>query len=466
MFNKSRSKESFQLTEFAPEALPYDGWKTRAALPDDQESLEKVSQKPVIPLAEAPDGGLTAWLVVVARCQFIIIFYVSFLSFSPQPNPRYSTRFGFANAWGVFQAYYEENLLRHNTPSTIAWIGSTQYALTYFPALATGRLFDLGYFKIPCFAASCVIVACAFLTAECTQYWQFFLVQGLGMGLCSGIIVGPALVVISHWFKKKRGLALSLAAIGASIGSTVFPVAAQKLIPLIGFKWSMRVFGFILAATLGIANILLKRRLPSVNVSGGLFNLKAFRNTAYTIFCISGILAFLGLYTELTYISVSAVAIGVSKNISFYILAIANGSSTFGRVSAGVIGDKVGPLNTMAAFTAVAGITTVAWPFAKNEYQLIVITIIYGFSTGGYVALFTVAAVAMGEMEDAGRRVGMFMSLAAFGAIAGPPISGAISTASGGFVDAGYYAGGIIMCAVGLLLLARYFHLGRLRGKC
>ncbi|KAG1850117.1 hypothetical protein F4604DRAFT_1894599 [Suillus subluteus] len=187
----------------------------------------------------------------------------------------------------------------------------------YLPALVTGRLFDLGYFKIPCFAASCVLVMCTFLVAECTQYQHFFLIQGLGIGMCCGIIVGPALVVVSHWFYKKRGLALSLTAIGASCGGTMFPVVAQNLIPLIGFKWTF-----------------LKRRLPPVDVRGGFFNFKIFRNAAYSIFCISGIMAFLGLYTALTYMSVSAVAIGVSKKSSFYILAIANASSTFGRVSA------------------------------------------------------------------------------------------------------------------------------------
>lgn len=56
--------------------------------------------------------------------------------------------------------------------------------------------------------------------------------------------------------------------------------------------------------------------------------------------------------------------------------------------------------------------------------------------------------MALGDIEDAGRRVGMFMSLAAFGAITGPPISGAISTASGGFIDAGFYAGTFMKCAV------------------
>jgi hypothetical protein len=63
------------------------------------------------------------------------------------------------------------------------------------------------------------------------------------------------------------------------------------------------------------------------------------------------------------------------------------------------------------------------------------------FSIGAYISLYSVPAVAMGKMEDAGRRVGMFMSLIGLGGIAGPPISGAIRTATGGFVDAGYYSG-------------------------
>lgn len=217
MSNESRGKlESFQATEFASAAWPNDNLGT--AHPHNREILHGiVYEKPATHLSGAPDGGLTAWLVV---------FAVHLVTFSA---------FGVANSWGIFQAYYEENILRYSSRSNIAWIGSVQYALVYLPAVVTGRIFDLGYFKIPCFAASTGIVASAFLTAECTQFWQFFLVQGLILGFCCGIIVGPAVVVISHWFDRKRGLAMSFAAIGASIGSTVFPVIAQELIPLIGF---------------------------------------------------------------------------------------------------------------------------------------------------------------------------------------------------------------------------------------
>lgn len=46
-----------------------------------------------------------------------------------------------------------------------------------------------------------------------------------------------------------------------------------------------------------------------------------------------------------------------------------------------------------------------------------------------------------GETADVGRRIGMMMSFLSIGALAGPPISGAINTATGGFEAVGYYAG-------------------------
>ncbi|KAG1787917.1 MFS general substrate transporter [Suillus plorans] len=462
MSEKSLSIEVLQGIDSASEVLSYDGQKTREAV--EPEILdEQLSQKHVTHLGEAPDGGLRAWLVVFARVHFQSIEQ-SLTSLHCSAGLVMFSTLGFLLSWGIFQAYYEENLLLHTSPSTIAWIGSTQYAFMCLPSLATGRMFDLGYFKIPFFTASCVLVACTFLTAECTKFWQLFLTQGVGLGVSCGFLFSPAVVIVSHWFSKRRGLALSLTTVGTALGSIVFPVVAQNLIPLIGFKWTVRVFGFILMATLGTANVLLKRRLPPVNVRGGLFNLKAFRNKAFTVYCISGIMILLGLYTELIYLSVSATAIGVSTDFSFYILAIANAASAL-RVSFGLMSDRVGAINTMAILTTVTGIATIAWPFAKNESQLIAIAVIYGFSLGAYVSLYSAPLVAMGHMEDAGRRVGMFVSLLAFGGIAGPPISGAISTTTGGFAAAGYYSGGIIIFGVVLLLVARYLHLGRLWGK-
>lgn len=104
----------------------------------------------------------------------------------------------------------------------------------------------------------------------------------------------------------------------------------------------MRICAFILILTLGFANLTLVRRLPPKNVAGGLFNLKAFKSAAYTVYCLSGFVAFLGLYTVLTYIDVSAVTVGVSPNFSFYLISISNGCSLFGRLAGGISSDRFG----------------------------------------------------------------------------------------------------------------------------
>lgn len=61
-----------------------------------------------------------------------------------------------------------------------------QYALVFVPALPIGRLFDVGYHKLPMLFASILLVASTLIIAHCKEYWHFVLVQGLlvGVGSC------------------------------------------------------------------------------------------------------------------------------------------------------------------------------------------------------------------------------------------------------------------------------------------
>ena len=67
--------------------------------------------------------------------------------------------------------------------------------------------------------------------------------------------------------------------------------------------------------------------------------------------------------------------------------------------------------------------------------------IVSSFSSGSFVSLVSNPVMEFGEATDVGRRIGMMMSILSLGALAGPPISGAINTHTGGFAAVGYYAG-------------------------
>ncbi|EEB94643.1 hypothetical protein MPER_06509 [Moniliophthora perniciosa FA553] len=143
---------------------------------------------------------------------------------------------------------------------------------------------------------------------------------------------------------------------------------------------------------------------------------------------------YLGLRTVLTYIDVAAQSVG------------------FGRLTAALLTDKI-------------GILTYAWPFAHSLGPLIVVAIIYGFMCGTYVSSSTLPLFEMGEIQDIGRRAGLFMSVGAIGALVGPPISGAINNATGGFEKVAYYAGSMVVVSVVLMLITRHLILKSLWGK-
>ncbi|KAF7296027.1 MFS domain-containing protein [Mycena kentingensis (nom. inval.)] len=417
------------------------GTKTVEGEVADEKALDDIYN------ADYPDGGTRAWLIILGA---------SCMTFST---------FGYVNSWGVFQSYYQENILKTSSPSNIAWIGSIQYALIFVPALVSGHAFDRGHLRVPLFIASVTLIAATFLVAQCTKYWHFLLCQGFVSGLSAGVLYGPITAVIGHWFKYRRGLATGMTAIGSSIGGTILPIVSRNLIPFIGFAWTMRVIGFILLCSLGCANLLVRRRLPPKRVPGGLLNPVAFKSLPYTVYCFSGVIAFLGLYTVLTYIDVSATSVGISPDFSFYLVSIANSASLLGRISAGLCTDRLGAINVLAPMSSLAAILTFLWPLAKTKSSLIAVAILYGYTSGAYVSSFLLPMYFLGDVADVGRRSGMATTLTAFGAVVGPPISGAINSATGGYQAVGVYAGSAILVAVVGMLWTRYLVLGRMWGK-
>ncbi|VDB82621.1 unnamed protein product [Peniophora sp. CBMAI 1063] len=399
-----------------------------------------------------PDGGLAAWLVVLGG---------SFITFST---------FGVVNAWGTFQAYYEDDLLA-GTPSSTMPVYDPDLlmesdSLVFLPAFIFGRLFDIGHFRVPFLTASTALVVCTFLIAECTQYWQFMLCQGIIIGLCSGAIYGPTMAIIGHWFKKRRALALSIVANGSSLGGALFPIAFGRLIEEVGFKWTMRILGFLLLFTLGVANLTLRRRLPPVNAPGGLVDFAQFRNLAFTFYTAAGFVCFLGLYTFLVYAQSSAPGQGVSPELVPYLVALGNAGSIVGRLSTGFLADKFGIMNVMMPSMIITAVFTYIWPFIHGTGSIVTLITLYGVSSGAFVALLAGPIMAMGATEDVGRRTGMYFTIMAIGALAGLPISGAIHDATGSYKPAGIYAGSAVLAAVACLVASKWFVLGgSLRGK-
>lgn len=56
--------------------------------------------------------------------------------------------FGYANTFGVFQAYYQFHGYPSESSSTIAWIGSIQLFLQFSMGAVAGPMYDKGHFRL------------------------------------------------------------------------------------------------------------------------------------------------------------------------------------------------------------------------------------------------------------------------------------------------------------------------------
>ncbi|KAF8322349.1 MFS general substrate transporter [Cantharellus anzutake] len=422
-------------SEFTGGKIDERAGDTRITAPDD---------------GEYPEGGLRAWLVVIG-CALLTC-----------------STFGFVNAWGVFQEYYSQTLLSNQSHSNIAWIGSVQYALVLMPGSISGRLFDIGYFRETMIPATCLLVLSTFLVGECKRYWQFMLCQGISVGTSSGFLFGPTLAVTSNYFHRRRPFVFGLVAVGSSVGGTLLPIVTRNLIPKIGFPWTMRVLGFFMLLTTSTANLLIRRRLPPVNIKGGLFNFPAFKSPHFALYYLSSTFGFFGMFTALTYLDTAAVEVAkINGDLAFYLISIANACSGIGRLGSGALSGRYGPINVLGFFMVLAALMTYVWPYALSVGSLITVSVFYGVASGAFIGVVATPLThpKFGVQGDMGRRTGMLFTLSGIGALCGPPISGAIHDATGGYKAVGAYAGSILMMSLILMISAKWVATGTPWGK-
>ncbi|KAK3938756.1 putative monocarboxylate protein [Diplogelasinospora grovesii] len=398
------------------------------------------------PTDEAPDGGIAAWSVVLGA------WCVLFCSF------------GWINSIGTFQSYYETDMLKQYSASTIAWIPSLQIFFMYAMGPIPGYVFDHYGPRHLLVIGSLLHVFGLMMASISTQYYQLLLSQGVVSAIGVSLIFQPANSVIPSWFDKKRGAAYGIMTSGSSIGGVVFPIMIQRLIPLVGFGWAMRAAAFLILALLLVANLTIRSRLPPAPHNLGPDALvQPFKDVEMMLLTFGFLLLTFGIFIPINFLVVEAVAAGgVSPDLAQYLIAIFNAGSLFGRLGAGASADFFGPYNVFVAVCYLAGILILAlWIPASTTAAIIVFAVLFGFSSGAYVALAAPCVVRISPFQQIGYRVGLIFLFSSIAGLTTNPIAGAILAASNGsWLGVKVYAGVLVLAGTTLALGARVHRTG------
>ena len=362
------------------------------------------------------------------------------------------------NTFAVFQTYYASDLLSKYSASEISWIGTFQAFLLVFLSLAVGPIFDRGYFRTLIIVGTILSVCGMMMLSLATEYWQVFLSQGVCVGLGLGCLFLPSVALVATYFTTKRALAIGIVAAGGSIGSVIYPIVFYRLQPRIGFPWATRVLAFIALATLTISISVMRTRLPPAKKARAVFGWSAFKNVPFSLFSFGLFLSFAGLYVPIFYIIIWAEThIDIDQNLSFYLLAVLNSSSIFGRIIPGLLADRFGSLESMIVCTLCSSILAYTGIVINTEVGLIVFAIFYGFLSGAVVSLpSAVVASLVPNLQLVGTWMAMSFVFAATGILIGNPIAGSIikvseNEFSGGFI----FSGSLLIGATAFLVAAK-----------
>ena len=145
-----------------------------------------------------------------------------------------------------------------------------------------------------------------------------------------------------------------------------------------------------------------------------------------------------------------------SDSYDFYLLAILNAGSFFGRVIPNFLASKIGSLTMLVLCAVAAGILSLCWIAIDDVVGLTFFAVIYGFFAGAYVSLTPPVLVGMTpDLSMAGTYLGMSMFLAACGLLLGNPIAGSlVNIEEKRFIGAQAFTGGLILTSAGLLAAA------------
>src|SRR5262245_40623096 len=102
-----------------------------------------------------------------------------------------------------------------------------------------GKLADRRGIVLPLLIAIASLGAGYLLSAFTTNIWQLALVHGVFLGLLgTSVMFAPLLADISHWFVRRRGIAIAVAASGNYLAGTIWPPILQAMIAAIGWRHS------------------------------------------------------------------------------------------------------------------------------------------------------------------------------------------------------------------------------------
>jgi len=241
-------------------------------------------------------------------------------------------------------------------PYTLSMIGFA------FGSVAMGRLSDrLG----PAAPASCgaLLLAMGYVGAGyAPNIWLLALAYGT-LGFGSAATFGPLMADISHWFARRRGIAVALASCGNYLAGTLWPPLIQHYIAASGWRPTHIGIGALCLVSMLPLALMLRRPPPKHDIvpaqTAARGSLGVSSNVLMGLLCIAGVGCCVAMAMPQVHIVAYCGDLGYGIARGAQILSVMLGFGLISRVACGFIADRIGAVVALLLSSFLQGVSLV-----------------------------------------------------------------------------------------------------------
>ncbi|MGZ9075859.1 MAG: MFS transporter, partial [Burkholderiaceae bacterium] len=228
-----------------------------------------------------------------------------------------------------------------------------------------GRLSDRYGVRLPLVGATCALAIGYVAASLSSSLLMYALVQGLLIGMLgSSASFGPLLADISHWFVRRRGLAVSIVASGNYLAGAVWPPIVQYLIETVGWRTAHLYIGAICLLTMLPLTYAMRRAAPHMGgeMDSAPISARAPKSLGIspfalqTLLMIAGVACCVAMSMPQVHIVAYCADLGYGPAVGAQMLSIMLAFGIVSRLASGWVADHIGGLRTLLLGSALQGV--------------------------------------------------------------------------------------------------------------
>ena len=295
-----------------------------------------------------------------------------------------------------------------------------------------GRLADRFGIAVPLGMGTLTLLAGYLGTGWSSSLWQVALAHGL-IGIGCSASFGPLMADISHWFMRRRGIAVAIAASGNYVAGTIWPPIVQHFISADGWRATHIGIGLFCFVTMLPLVLGLRRRIESHHGDAAAAA-AALRQTEMpfspmtlqVLLCIAGVACCVAMAMPQVHIVAYCGDLGYGVARGAEMLSLMLGFGIISRIGSGFIADRIGGVRTLLLGSVLQGLALFLYLWFDGLISLYVISALFGLFQGGIVPSYALIVREYFSPREAGTRLGLVLMATLLGMALGGWLSGLV----------------------------------------